>query len=71
MNKSPDPRGLDSGRIQIPFHRGSSGNGSETREEILVAYELDPIEIVEFKELLLANTIQMDTMFHLGLRPVS
>ena len=30
-----------------------------------MAYELDPSEIVEFKELLMANTIQIDTMFQL------
>ena len=30
-----------------------------------MAYEFDPIEIVEFKELLKANTIQIDTMFQL------
>ena len=53
------------GQIQILFHRGSTGNENETREETLVAYELDPSEIVEFKELLMANTIQIDTMFQL------
>ena len=30
-----------------------------------MAYELDPDEIVEFKELLMANTIQIDTMYQL------
>jgi len=30
-----------------------------------MAYELDPIEIIEFKEMLMANTIQIDTMFQL------
>jgi len=57
--------GIDTPEKRQAFHHGSTVNGSETREEILVAYELDPNEIVEFKELLMANTIQIDTMFQL------
>jgi len=34
-------------------------------KETPVAYELDPSEIVEFKELLMANTIKSDTMYQL------
>ena len=30
-----------------------------------MAYELDPKELVDFRELLMANTIQVDTMYQL------
>lgn len=30
-----------------------------------MAHELDPREIVEFKELMMTNTIQVDTMYQL------
>lgn len=30
-----------------------------------IAYELDPKEIVDFRELVMANTIQVDTMYEL------
>jgi hypothetical protein len=30
-----------------------------------MAHALDPNEVVEFKELLMANTIQIDTMYQL------
>jgi hypothetical protein len=61
LNKAPKPLALDCGLIQIPFHRGNS----EKSEDTFMAYELDPNEIVEFKELLMANTIQIDTMYQL------
>ena len=30
-----------------------------------MAYELDPKELVDFRELVMANTIQVDTMYQL------
>jgi len=63
LTSNEKPRALVSvyGRIQILFHRGNSGNS----EGNSMAYELDPSETVEFKEILMANTIQIDTMFQL------
>ena len=61
MNKAPGLTVVDCGRIPIQSHRGNS----EKSEDTFMAYELDPDEIVEFKELLMANTIQIDTMYQL------
>ena len=66
-NEPPDPRESDFGQIQPLSHPGSTGNSEETN----MAYELDPNEIVEFKELLMANTIQIDTMYRTFDTPVN
>ena len=60
-NEPPDPRGSDYGQIQPLSHRGNTGNS----EDISMAQRLDSKDVVEFKELLMANTIQIDTMYQL------
>jgi hypothetical protein len=34
-------------------------------EAIKMAYEIDPKEVVDFRELVMTNTIQVDTMYRL------
>ena len=64
-NKPPRPLAVGYGQIQIQYHRGSSGNENEAREDRPMAELLDSKDVVEFKELLMANTIQIDTMYQL------
>ena len=61
MNKPPGLQALDFGQIQILSHPGSTGNSEDTTMPEL----LDSKDVVEFKELLMANTIQIDAMYHL------
>ena len=65
MNKPPRPLAVGYGQIQIQYHRGSSGNANEILEDIPMAELLDSKDVVEFKELLMANTIQIDTIYML------
>jgi hypothetical protein len=61
MNNKPHPKGSDCGQIQTQSHPGSTGNS----EDISMAELLDSKDVAEFKELLMANTVQIDTMYQL------
>ena len=63
LHKKKKPRGpaSDCGRTQTLSHPGSTGNNEDTS----MAELLDRKDVVEFKELLMANTIQIDAMYQL------
>ena len=59
---------MDFGQIQTLSRLGNSESINETIEETFMVNLLDSKEVVEFKERLMANTIQIDTMYQLLLQ---